>query len=525
MAGNFSTLDWLIVSGYLLLLFGIGWAFTFLKAQTTRDYFLGANKMPAWLVAISVIATTQSAATFLGGPDQGYRNDYSYLAVNISAIIASLFIAKVLMPKFYAMKATTVYELLALSFNDTAMKAAGAMYLVGRLFASGARLYLAAIAVSMILFSNIEAGNIITASALLIVVGFSITFLNGIRSVIWSDLIQFCAYSFAAIAVLYFLLNHIPLTLPQIVSELKQTPEGFNKLRIFNTGINFTDPYSLLSILTGMTLLYIASFGLDQDIAQRLLTCEKGRDGANAIILSAFIGIPLIWMFISIGELLYLYYDRPDIMATSADFTPSQEFQGKNITIFMHYILNELPSGLKGMVTVGVIAAAVSTINSGLNSMSSVIIQDFYRPWILNKQHKPEHHFVRAGQLCMGLVGAALFFMSILCFYWQQYSGLPLLDFALSLMVFAYSGLLGVYFTVIYTNRGSTKSVIFALIIGFVVTLIQQRYIVDLLKLPEGLGNIAFSWQLCIGTIVAFIVCQIGNSKNEDIQNDKPFKL
>ena len=125
----------------------------------------------------------------------------------------------------------------------------------------------------------------------------------------------------------------------------------------------------------------------------------------------------------------------------------------------------------------------------------------------------------------MGLVGAALFFMSILCFYWQQYSGLPLLDFALSLMVFAYSGLLGVYFTVIYTNRGSTKSVIFALIIGFVVTLIQQRYIVDLLKLPEWFGNIAFSWQLCIGTTVSFLVCQIGNCKNEVIQNDTPSKI
>ena len=181
----------------------------------------------------------------------------------------------------------------------------------------------------------------------------------------------------------------------------------------------------------------------------------------------------------------------------------------------MYYILNELPSGLKGLVTVGVIAAAVSTINSGLNSMSSVIVQDFYRPWREKHSPKDEKHYVRAGQLSMGVVGLGLFAMAIICFYWQKYSGLPLLDFALSVMVFAYSGLLGVYFTVLFTNRGSTNSVIFALIAGFLATLAQQEYIIDLFQLPNNWKGIAFTWQLCIGTGIASMVCLItSNNKN-----------
>ena len=460
MAGAFSTLDWVIVAGYLLMLFGMGWFFAMRKSANAKDYFLGGNSMPYFVVAISVIATTQSAATFLGGPDQGYRGDFTYLAVNIGALLGSLFVAKILVPRYYALRATTVYELLGNRYGSGAMRAAGAMYVIGRFFAGGSRLYLAAIAVSMILYSNIEAGNIISAAIILVILGFSVTFLGGIRSILWSDLMQFIIYTFSAIVVLYFLIDAIPLTLSETLSELAETPDGQNKLLLFNFDMNFYDPYAMISIFSGMILLYIASFGLDQDITQRLLTCKGDEQGAKAIILATLIGIPLIWLFISIGELLYIYYDRPDLMGGGQAGLAAQEFSGEKITIFMYYILNELPSGLKGLVTVGVIAAAVSTINSGLNSMSSVIVQDFYRPWVMRNSNKSEKHFVFAGQISMGLVGIGLFAMSVLCFYWQRYSGLPLLDFVLSVMVFAYSGLLGVYFTAIFTNRGSTVSVI-----------------------------------------------------------------
>ena len=93
MSGTFTTLDWIIVIGYLILLLSIGWFFSRIKLKTVKDYFLGSNDMAPWVVAISVIATTQSAATFLGGPDQGYRGDYTYLATSIAAIIGSIFVS------------------------------------------------------------------------------------------------------------------------------------------------------------------------------------------------------------------------------------------------------------------------------------------------------------------------------------------------------------------------------------------------------------------------------------------------
>jgi len=107
--------------------------------------------------------------------------------------------------------------------------------------------------------------------------------------------------------------------------------------------------------------------------------------------------------------------------------------------------------------------------------------------------------------------------MSILCFYWQHYSDTPLLEFVLGVMVFAYSGLLGVYGTVVFTKRGATWSVIAALLAGFVTILLQQHYVVDSLGLPTAWKALAFPWQLCIGTAVAFAVCCAGKEKGPEV--------
>jgi len=515
MTDGFALLDWLIVGGYLALLFGMSWMSTLVKTENSRDYFLGGNKMPYWVVAISVLATSQSAATFLGGPDQGFRGDYTYLSTNIGTLIAALFVARVLIPKFYKYKATTVYEILAVRFNENTMRAAGGMYLIGRIFASGARLYLAAIAVAMILFSNGDADSIIAAAFIMMALGFLMTFLGGINSVVWSDLVQFIIYCIAVAAVLYFLWNQIPASAEDIFTGLSNAPGGQNKLQFINFNMNFSEPFTLISILAGLTLLGIGSFGLDQDMTQRVLTCKNEKEGGRALMISAIVAVPVVWLFISIGQLLHIFYERPELMGAGIATAANQTFGGEKVTIFMHYILTELPAGMKGLVTVGVIAAAVSTINSGLNSMSSVIVQDFYKPWREKRSAVTEKHFVVVGRICMAGVGIGLFLMAVLCFYWQKYTNMPLLEFALSVMVFSYSGLLGVYFTVIFTKRGSPRSVVLALAVGFLVTLFQQSYVVDILGLPQGWKELAFSWQLCIGTSCAFLVCLAGNDKQQ----------
>lgn len=516
----FTTLDWVVFVAYFALIAYIGWYFSRKKITTTRDYFLGNNSMPMWVVAVSVLATSQSAATFLGGPDSGYRSNLTYLATNIGGILGALFVAWILIPRFYQLRAATVYELLEARFGERSKRRAGIMYLVGRVFASGSRLYMAAIAVSMILFSNIAPSSVISAVVIITVVGLAYTYMGGIRSVIWSDLIQLIVYVGAAVAVVFYLYTQIPADFSEIVNALQNPGNGqASKLTLLDFNLDFSPKgtFSFWACITGFVLLNIGAFGLDQDMTQRLLTCKDAKEGSKAMIYSIVYSIPIVLVFMCIGLLLYIFYQRPDLMGVSGSGEVVQTFSGEKITIFMYYVLHEMPAGLRGLVTVGVVAATLSTLNSGLNSMSSVAVQDIYRPWSegSGKVHA-EEHYVRAGRIGMAIAAAALGSMAVLCFYWQRYSDMSLLSFALSVMVFAYTGLLGVYFTAIFTRRGSEASVLVALIAGFLTTLLLQPYVWDSVMNsvhPEWAGHyLAFPYQLCVGTLVAFVICIAGNS-------------
>ena len=113
----FTGLDWAIVGAYTAALALAGWLASRRTMANADDYFLASHHVPTWLVVISVLSTTQSAATFLGAPDNAFRGDYSYLATNLAAIIAAMLVGRFLIPRFYALKVGTVYELLEQRFD------------------------------------------------------------------------------------------------------------------------------------------------------------------------------------------------------------------------------------------------------------------------------------------------------------------------------------------------------------------------------------------------------------------------
>ncbi|WP_100658124.1 sodium:solute symporter [Alteromonas flava] len=513
MLDQYSSLDVVVFVSYALLLLITGYWFN-RKAKSGADFFLANNSMPVWAVAISVLATSQSAATFLGGPDQGYRGDLSYLASNIGALIAAFFVSLILIPRFYQARVMTVYELLHDRFGASAKQQAGCIYLFGRLLASGARLYMAAIAVAMILFGDIAPSSVLSATVIICVGGLAYTVYGGVRTVIYSDVIQCFVYVSAAIAVIIWLLISIPADYSTIIAALQAPIDGSaSKLTLFDWRLDFSagGVFTMASILTGFVLLNIAAFGLDQDMTQRVLTCKSAQDGAAAMISSIVLVIPVMLLFITIGLLLYIFYQRPDLMMMAQTDATTPRFAGETVTIFMYYVLTQMPAGLKAWVTIGIIAAALSTLNSGLNSMASVIVNDLLKPFYA-KQSKvlSSNQEVRSGQWAMGGVAILLATVAGICFYWQQYTDTPLLQFALSVMVFSYSGLLGVYFTAIFTQRGSKLSVLLALISGFIVPLALQPYILNQWLSSEETVTLGFTWQLLLGTLTSSIVCLCG---------------
>ncbi len=503
MNSAFTSVDWGIFGAYFLVLTLTSVILSKTKIKNTRDYFVGGNTVPMFAVAISVLATSQSAATFLGGPEYSYGKDLTFLGFYFSAFLAVLFVARVLIPRFYAINAVTVYELLEHRYGEKAKKQAGVMFLIGRLFASGARLYIGALAISMILFLDISPSHVAVSIAILMLGALAYAYYGGVKSVIFSDIIQAITYIGAGIAVLIYLYMSIHADFTTVLSTLQTD----NKLKLLDWSMS--GGFSVWALLGGWLLLNIAAYGLDQDMTQRALTCKNAKEAQKSLMMSIYLTIPVAILFLCIGLLLYLFYQHPELSHLSTDVV--QKFDGEKITIFMYYILHEMPEGMRGLVTVGAVAAALSSSNSVLGAMSSVAIQDLYRPWKEKQGLNDEMHFVKAGRMAVLLFAIALSAMAMLSYYWQRYTELPLLSFALGVMAFAYTGLLGVFGAAIFTKRGNAVTVPLALIGGFMIVLLLQPYV-----LGELMGvKLGFAWQILAGTVVAFGVMMSASGEKE----------
>jgi len=495
MHSPFNMIDWIVFFSYFLILILTSVIFSKTKVNTSREYFTGGNSVPMWAVAISVLATSQSAATFLGGPEYSFNKDLTFIGFYLSAFLAVIFVAKVLVPRFYAIKAITVYEYLEYRYSPKAKQYAGIMFLVGRLFASGARLYIGALAISMILFFDIEPLHIAISIGILIMGALAYTYFGGVKSVIFSDVIQAITYIGAGVAVLVYIYYTLNTDFSTIINIL----DNENKLKIVD--FSFSGGFSFWTLLTGWLLLNIAAYGLDQDMTQRVLSCKNKKEGEKSLIYSIIFTIPVAILFLFIGLLLYIYYTHPEISGIK-EACIDRKFQGNDITIFMFYILNEMPNGFKGLVTVGAIAAALSSTNSVLSAMASVAVEDIYKPWFASNI-KDEKYFLKVSRIMVVVFAVLLSIMAMISYYWQQYTNLPLLNFALGIMAFAYASLLGVYGAGIFTNRGNEKTVLFALIGGFLTVLILQPYIFP--------TKVDFSIQIILGTAVSFMIMMLDN--------------
>jgi Na+/proline symporter len=363
------------------------------------------------------------------------------------------------------------------------------VFLIGRLFASGARLYIGALAVSMILFSDIAPLHMVLAIVILISGSLGYAYFGGIKSIIFADIVQVVIYIGAALFIIYHLFGSLGGDIGTIYSTL----ESSDKLKIID--FSLSGSYNFWALISGLLLLNIAAYGLDQDMTQRILTCKDKNEGARSLIVSILITIPTAFLFLVIGLLLYLFYQHPELSGFSSEI--NQNFAGEKIAIFMTYILNELPDGFKELATIGVVATTFTSTSSVLGAMSSVAVTDIYKPIFRDKSEK---HYLRASRMGVLISAIMLALMAILSYYWQRVSDIPLLDFALGVMVFAYAGLLGVYGAAIFTKRGNENSVRYALISGFIAVFLLQPYITK----PLFGFDVNFAMQIIIGTIVSF---------------------
>lgn len=531
LASGFAGADWVVLGLYFVLLAGTGWVFSLRKPATDKEYFLGERNAPVWAVAVSILATALSAATFIGAPMESYGGDLTYISTSIGPIVAALIIAFFFVPVFYRYNVTTVYELLERRFGPGARTAASWTFMIGRVFASGARVYIAAIPLTMILFGSLatDRGAMMVAIAIIMLAGTLYTLVGGMRSIIWTDVVQTVVFVGAAVVSAIVLWNIIDKPLPFVLDALRSPVPGeqsaASKLTVLTTGLdpgapwlgfNLSQSYTFFTALTGFMLLNLAALGTDQDLAQRMLSCRTPAKGAMSVVLSQLITVPVVFVFLVIGLLLFIVNKRPDIVA------PPGYAIAPGTQVFPQFILERMPTGLKGLMMAGLFAAALTTILSALNAMSAAFVTDFYRK---ARPERTEGHYLLVSRLAVVGWGVIVAMFAALCVLWHDdASGETLIQFALKVMIFAYAGLVGVYLCAIFTRQGSTSSVIAGLITGAAVVLAQEPLVwkwwgayipisdatADSAARTLADVSVAFPWRLTIAAACAFAVCLLG---------------
>lgn len=450
------------------------------RQKDTTDYFLGGRNLPWWAVCLSVVATESSALTVISVPATAYLGSFTFLQLALGYLIGRILVAFVLLPRYYRGNLTTAYAFLGQRFGGRMQSATGATFLITRLLADGVRLFATAIVLRVILLGYGIELSYFQIISIVAVVTVIYTYIGGIRAVVWVDAAQMALYFIGGIIAIFFLL-------PQIPDGFFGEAAAAGKTQFLSFATNpLTDPYAFITAIIGGAMLSMASHGADQLIVQRLLACRSEADSKKAVIGSGLIvGLQFI-IFLFVGLLLWGYFDGQSI--DDLGLTRSDEF-------FPLFIVEGLPAGLSGLLLVGIVAAAMSTLSSSLNALSSSTMVDLYER-IAGEPATGARglRIARIFTLAWGLV----FIVFANLFETQEN---PVVELGLGISGFTYGGLLGAFLLGLLIPRARQSDAM----VAFFVTIAIMFFVVFGPAL-FGLYAIAYPWYTLIGVIISLLV-------------------
>lgn len=383
MNTTFGALNYSILAIYMVATVGIGVALT-RRQKNADDYFLAGRRMPWLPVAMSMYASATSASTFMGLPGVGYSSGVAILAACFVSLLLVPVLAGVLYPTYRRLNCTTSYEYIGYRFGREGRYAVSALFILARLGWLGIVIYAPAKALS------IATGIDLSFSILIIgVIATAYTTLGGLAAVIWTDVLQFLLLVGGAAWVFFSLTAAIPDGLVGIIAQSKSA-EHFGAFT-WSAGIK---EISTLSVILYFSLQMLQEYGTDQLSVQRMLAVSSTRGAVKATIFNAFTDLFMISSLLIIGLGLFVFYQMHPEALGNAD----------GDSILVHYIVTELPNGVSGAIIAAIFAAAMSSMDSGINALATVIEHDFLRT--LRKRQKSRVDEVREARLLTLGLGA-----------------------------------------------------------------------------------------------------------------------
>ncbi|NRF65825.1 sodium:solute symporter [Aquincola sp. S2] len=463
-------LDWIVIVVYLVGMLGIGLYFYLReKRQSTAEFFVGGRSIPFWAAGVSLYAANTSSISYIAIPAKAFETNWQYLTNNLVAVIGLMFVAVWIVPLLRRLDLMSVFSYLETRFHPAIRMLSSALCILVQL---GSRM-------SVILFLPSLAIATITGIdvvwSVLMMGGFTIVYtaMGGMKAVVWTDVVQLVVKMGGAL----FAIGFMVFALDGGVGEFVRTAAAENKTKLFDFSFDLTKA-TVWGFIFLVLFDVVLTFPKDQVLMQRTLSTKNDKDAGRSIWAFAAIMIPGGFVFYSIGTALFVYYkNHPERM---------NPLLGIDAT-FPLFIAAELPMGITGLIIAGIFAAAMATLSSIMNSVSTLASVDFYEKLVKHPTPRKSVLFAEIMTVVAGLIGIG--FALVL----SRYDIHSLFDVSIELAGLLGGGFAGAYTLGMFTRRANAQGVAIGIAGSIVLTTIAWWF-----KLVHPYFYLAISILLCI---------------------------
>ena len=388
-------IDIVVLTVYLVAVVGLGVWFARTN-RTTNDFMAAGGTLPGWAVGLSIFGTYLSSNTFIGVPGKAYAGNWNGFVFSLSLPLAAWVAVKWFVPFYRKSGEISAYHHLEKRFGPWARTYALACYLLTQLARVGTILFGVSLGLSALTGWSLP--GVIIVSGLAVT---AYTLLGGIVAVIWTDVIQSIVLLIGAVIIAVLLLvNH-----PEGAEEAMQVAAAADKFSLGSFSIDFTQSTFWVVLIYGI-FINLNNFGIDQSFVQRYHTARDDQAAARSVWIGALLYVPVAALFFFIGTMLFSYYEAsPALLAELKAAHPD----GYADQVLPHFIATQLPTGVAGLLIAAIFAAAMSSIDTSLNSSATVTLKDFIQRFFRRGENdKDALRILRVSTLVWGILGTGV---------------------------------------------------------------------------------------------------------------------
>ncbi|MEO1260785.1 MAG: sodium/solute symporter [Bacteroidota bacterium] len=503
-------LDYSIVIIYLVGFIFLGYFFK--KNESSKDYFLGGNSLGWFPLSLSTMATQLSAISFISAPAfVGLKlgGGLKWLTFEMAVPIAMLFIMIVVIPPLFRSGIVSIYEYAERRFDYSTRMILSVVFQINRALSTGVMVYAIAFILQAVLNLDFSI-TILIISVITIVYSWQ----GGMKAVVWGDAIQMIILFIGLIVCLYYGWSH----LSEMGGQISFEPERLQVID-FNWGLGEGEEYGLFPMIIGGFFLYVSYYGCDQTQAQRLLSAKNEGTIRKLLLANGLLRFPVVLVYCIMGLIIGgLVMQSPDFLneikgVTEKHFPVEFANSGVKADLMMPvFILKYLPHGMIGLLMIGIMSAAMSSLSSTINSLSAVSVEDILkRQGIVNDENYMRYSKLMVvfwGVIC---IGAAFLFGG---------SDSPVIEIINAIGSVFYGPVLATFLLAIFSKKISATGMKMGIVFSVLINLIFSKTMQDIIGFDPGI-SIFWIWLNFTGFVMAVVIAYVISVVSPPVQKDE----